>query len=409
MIRLAVIRDGRRDERIFSGDDVLVGRSRSCDLVLEGVRTVSRRHCRLRRIDGRCEVEDLSSATGVQINGIHFSRGIAAVGDEIRLGGVRLEMLELAPDVAAERVRPCLKCGALVPFEAAHCVRCAEGVRPAIRRRVLTPEHIPGYRLVRKIGSGGMGLVFEALRLEDERTVAIKILKPHLARHPAYLVRFVEETRVLTLLRHPNIVAIYGRGSDAGLTFIEMELVRGDSVRGMIRRQGRLAEDTTLRLVWDAVLALDHAARQRVIHADVKPSNFLIDEHGTLKVCDFGLARFMDFAGPAGRGAAPEISGRRGTAAYAAPERFLSRARPTLVGDIYSLGVGLYQMITGELPFRGRRLADQTSEPAPDPRELVPALRPAIGMLIRRMTEPDPGRRFPDYRALQDDLALLLD
>ena len=132
-------------------------------------------------------------------------------------------------------------------------------------------------------------------------------------------MRFVEETRVLTMLRHPNIVEIYGRGAEGGLTWIDMELVDGESVRHVIRREGRIKEERALKIVWDKSLALDFAAKTRIIHGDVKPSNFLLDSLGRVKLCDFGLAKLFNFSNPSLPGFSAGSSGKKGTAAYAAP------------------------------------------------------------------------------------------
>ncbi|MEZ6196416.1 MAG: FHA domain-containing serine/threonine-protein kinase [Planctomycetota bacterium] len=412
MIRLTVYEDERVEERIFEGSAVDIGRSRECDLFFADERLLSRRHCRLRLVDGHCEIEDLSSRNGLRVNGIFLQRGILEVGDEVALGSVRVELVAYGPDESEpERVRPCLECGHLMPFSAPTCPRCSQGTPPRLKRRILAPDAIPGYRLLRRLGAGGMGIVFEAERSKDGSTCALKVLKPHLARHPAYLARYVEETRVLTLFRHDNIVRVEDHGTSGDLVYIDMELVRGESVRHLIRVGGPIPERRALKMIWEITLALDYAARQRVIHGDVKPSNFLLDEKGTAKLCDFGLARFHELGSPLKHaGMSPEHSGRKGTAAYAAPERLLTAIKPNAVGDIYSLGVSLYQMLTGVLPFGSNRFASRRARPEPpDLRELAPATRAATAMLVAHMMEADPARRYQSYRELQDDLALLLD
>ncbi|MCA9322956.1 MAG: protein kinase [Planctomycetes bacterium] len=411
MIRINVIQGGETSEQAFGGSSVTIGRSSECDLVIKAEGYLSRRHCRIDVVGSHCEVVDLSSKNGVQINGIFFRQGILEVGDEVRLGEVMIELLEFGPEPAEpERVRPCLICGYIMAMTTENCPACA-GEVVVRRRETIRRDHIPGYDLRRKLGSGGMGIVFEAHRHADDTTTAIKILKPHLARNPAYLVRFVEETRLLTLLKHPHIVQIYGRGADRGLTYIDMELVRGDSARHLIRRRSRVPERQALRIIWETVLALDFAAKRRIIHGDVKPSNILIDHSGSAKLCDFGLARFMRFGMGGSPLFSPEASGRKGTAAYAAPERFLSGAKPTMAGDIYSMGVSLYHMLTGELPFgtnKDARSLEGRSE-VPDPTLLVEDLRSATATFVTRMMAHQADDRYQTWRAVQDDLAVLLD
>ncbi len=410
MIRLNIIEDNEQQARIFSGDSVVIGRSRKSDLALRHAGYLSRQHCRLCVEDGVLRLEDLKSRNGVLVNQKPFHSGVIEVGDEIGLGNITIEVVSFGPDERLpDEIKPCRHCGELIPFQSHECPRCQRTVSPR-RRQKLDPRQLPGYVLKRKLGSGGMGVVFEAEREEDGRTCAIKILKPHLARNPAYIMRFVEETRVLTMLRHPNIVEIYGRGSEGGLTWIDMELVDGESVRHEIRRRGHFDEKRALRIAWDMSLALDFAAQTRIIHGDVKPSNFLLDSHGAVKLCDFGLATLFNFTNPALPGFTAGSSGKKGTAAYAAPERFLPGSSATVLADIYSMGVSLFHMLTGSLPFGSNVEArqDVSERRIPDMREFQPAIRPACVMLVERMMAARPADRQQSYRELQDDLALLI-
>ncbi len=410
MIRLNVIKDGESIPHIFQGDSIVIGRSRSCDLSLREEGGISRRHCRLEMTDEGLTLRDLKSTNGLVVNDRPTSGGPLEVGDEIRLGGVLVELVSFGPDESDPvEVKPCARCGALIPIERGECPSCDSRVSlPRLKK--LDRRQLPGYVLRRRLGAGGMGVVFSAEREADGSTCAIKILKPHLARNPAYIMRFVEETRVLTMLRHPQIVEIYGRGSEGDLTYIDMELVEGESVRHRIRAEGRLDEKRALKIVWDMVGALDFAAKQKIVHGDVKPSNFLMDPHGGVKLCDFGLSRLFNFANPALPGFAAGSSTRKGTAAYAAPERFQAASQPTIVADIYSMGVSLFQMLTGELPFGTNAVArNRSAERAvPDLGDVNPSVRPATRMLVERMLAPDPDDRYQTYRELQDDLAVLI-
>lgn len=410
MIRLNVIRDGTEKTRVFSGSDVVIGRSRSCDLTFRTATFLSRQHCALKIDNGSIHLEDLKSRNGIRLNGNAFFGGPIEVGDEIHLGDISVELVSFGPDDdQPAQVKPCRNCGEIIPVEAQDCPRC-DGTVSARKKQKLNPRQLPGYVLKRRLGAGGMGVVFEAEREEDNQTCAIKILKPHLARNPAYVMRFVEETRVLTMLRHPNIVEIYGRGSEGSLTWIDMELVAGESVRHEIRREHQLAEKRALQIVWDMALALDFAAKKKIIHGDVKPSNFLLDTVGGVKLCDFGLAKLFNFSNPALPGFTAGSSGKKGTAAYAAPERFLPTGSATMVADIYSMGVTLFHMLTGSLPF-GTNVEARKSvarRKIPDMREYQPAIRPATIMLVERMMSIKIDERHQDYRELQDDLSLLI-
>ncbi len=410
MIRLNVILDGRRKARVFPGESIVIGRSRSCDLTFRTANFLSRQHCCLRIQDGLLKLEDLKSRNGMRVNGKPFLGGEIEVGDEIELDDIVIELVSFGPDDSQPaEIKPCRHCGELIPFDAKDCPRC-EGVVSPRKKQTLDPRQLPGYFLTRRLGAGGMGVVFEAERDEDQKTCAIKILKPHLARNPAYVLRFVEETRVLTMLRHPHIVEIYGRGSEGGLTWIDMELVDGESVRHEIRREGHIAERIALKIVWDITLALDFAAKARIIHGDVKPSNFLLDQRGGVKLCDFGLAKLFNFTNPALPGFTAGSSGKKGTAAYAAPERFLPGSSATIIADIYSMGVSLFHMLTGTLPFgtnaEARKKLDRNR--IPDIQEFRPEIRKATVMLVERMMAADPKDRQQSYGELQADMSLLI-
>jgi len=242
--------------------------------------------------------------------------------------------------------------------------------------------------------------------------VALKILRPHLARSASYLARFIEETRVLTSLRHPCIVSIYGRGKEDDLHFLIMELVAGRSARVAMMESGRLTWEFSARVAWEVARALNEAYRQAgIVHGDVKPGNFLLDEVGNVKLCDFGLAHVDLKSGRPSRDDAVEAE-RRGTAAFAAPERFREEGLPSVAADIYSLGVSLYQMVTGRLPFRAttvKRFKElHTDEPIPSVLKTVPDANPALDLLIQRMLAKNPADRFTDYPSLMQDLGLLL-
>ncbi|MFT7616463.1 MAG: serine/threonine protein kinase [Planctomycetota bacterium] len=410
MIRLNIIRDGTEKARVFSGTTVVIGRSRSCDLTFRSAGFLSRQHCSLNLEDDSVQLEDLKSRNGVRLNGNAFHGGKIEVGDEIELGDISIELVSFGPDEDDPvQVKPCKNCGEIIPASAKDCPRCEGRVSPR-KRHTLNPRQLPGYLLKSRLGAGGMGVVFEAVREEDGQTCAIKILKPHLARNPAYVMRFVEETRVLTMLRHPNIVEIYGRGSEGSLTWIDMELVDGESVRHEIRRERQLEEKRSLQIVWDMSLALDFAAKKKIIHGDVKPSNFLLDSRGGVKLCDFGLAKLFNFSNPALPGFSAGSSGKKGTAAYAAPERFSVDGSATVVADIYSMGVSLFHMLTGTLPFgtnvEARKQVDRRK--IPDMHEYQPNIRPATIMLVERMMSLSIEDRHQDYRQLQDDLSLLI-
>jgi serine/threonine-protein kinase len=194
-----------------------------------------------------------------------------------------------------------------------------------------------------EIGQGGMGSVFKAKHLRLGRQVAVKFLPAELASKSEFRVRFEREAHALALLSHPNIVTIYDYGEEAGQGFIVMELVEGQSLDKMLP----LAPERAIDVVLKIADALSYAHKQGIIHRDIKPGNVLVDQFGNVKVTDFGLARM---GGGDARGwtlTAPDRA--LGTLYYMAPE-VMTGAPPDPRMDVYSLGVLLYQLLTGALP-----------------------------------------------------------
>ena len=413
MIRVRLESPGS-DYRTFRQATVVVGRSSSCDLALPDVRGLSRFHFRLALEGGSASCEDLGSRNGTFVNGHPVTKADVRAGDRIRAGNAELLVDAIRDEEPTEELlRPCHDCGRSYPAREPRCPHCGAVDARSGRSRVIDSFSITGYRLVRRLGSGGMGIVFEAEELTAGRArVAVKILRPHLARSAGYLARFVEEVRLLTSLRHPAIVSVYGRGREGGLHYLVMELVPGVSAREAMREQGRLEPGTAVRIAWEAAKALGAAHDQAgIVHGDVKPGNILLDEAGRIKLCDFGLARVDLERERPSRDQAVEAE-RRGTAAYAAPERFVGRGTPTVAADIYGLGVSLFQMVTGKLPFRGVTVETlreaHRHQPVPKIGAAGAELGPALQMLLERMLAKDPAERFRGYPALITDLGLLV-
>ncbi|MCI0342569.1 MAG: protein kinase [Planctomycetales bacterium] len=219
----------------------------------------------------------------------------------------------------------------------------AEG-HPALK----AGDQLGSYILQREIGRGGMGVVWLATQTSLDRAVAVKVLRPALSRDAHFLARFDREARSLAALSHPNIVAILDRGHDRGYFYFVMEFVDGTSLRTLMD-EGSLAPEEALRIVPQICEALEFAHSRGIVHRDIKPENILRDRAGTVKIADFGLSRIV-----AGDREEPPLTRTNvvmGTVDYMAPEQ---RERSKAVdhrADIYSLGVVLYEMLTGELPL----------------------------------------------------------
>ncbi len=274
------------------------------------------------------------------------------------------------------------------------------------------PERIGAYEVVRVLGEGAMGVVYEALQASPRRRVAVKVLRAALGDARA-TERFEREAAVLARLSHPGIAVIHeaGRGAD-GRAFLALELVEGLTLLDHARERG-LGLRARVELLRAVCAAVQHAHARGVVHRDLKPSNVLVDGAGQPKVLDFGLARLADAAGAAG--ARATLSGTvLGTPAYMSPEQ----ARGDSAGpasDVYALGVMLYELVTGALPIEvagralveaARRVCEQTPR---RPSRLVPGLERELEAVLLRCLEKDPARRYANAGALGDELANWLD
>ncbi len=252
------------------------------------------------------------------------------------------------------------------------------------------------YRIVERIGSGGMGEVYRGYDHGLEREVAIKVLAAH---SDDVNRRFLAEAQAMARLNHPNIVAVYDVGMDAHVSYIIMECVHGATIRDIDRSSCTIAG--AIDLVLQVVGALAFAHEHDVVHRDIKPGNVIVGEDGVVKVTDFGLARRMSDVGNLSQSS--EIVG---TVAYLPPERFMGKTGDRS-SDLYSVGVLIYELVTGSLPFAessedlvSTMIAHVNEVPRP-PRLLNPATPPELDRIVVRLLEAEPQRRFSDAPALR--------
>jgi serine/threonine protein kinase len=246
------------------------------------------------------------------------------------------------------------------------------------------------YELEKLVGSGGMSNVFRAHDRLLERTVALKILHEQYTRDEDYVERFRREARAVAQLAHPNIVTVIDRGEQEGRQFIVFEYVDGENVKELLNR-GPLEAREAIRLALQVARALSFAHERGLVHRDVKPQNVLLNEDGQAKVTDFGIARSLDVHGVTQTGTV------LGTSDYIAPEQ----ARGQKVDpktDIYSLGVVLYELLSGEVPFSGDNFVAVAMRHVTDPVPSVLDRRPdcpvRLGLAIQRAMSKDPEDRF---------------
>lgn len=205
---------------------------------------------------------------------------------------------------------------------------------------------ISGYNIIGVIGRGGMGSVYKAIQLSLNRTVAIKVLKSEFASQKDFILRFNREAEVLARLSHPNIVPIIDKGSQGGIFYFVMEYIDGETLRQKLRG-GRLRFDEAIKYTLQILRAISFAHSQNVIHRDLKPENVLIDKAGNVRIADFGLA---DIVGAVNDYSLTGSGMAMGTAHYMAPEQRRDAKRVDRRADIFSLGITLYEMLSGEVP-----------------------------------------------------------
>ena len=252
------------------------------------------------------------------------------------------------------------------------------------------------YRLVELVGAGGMATVFRGEDLLLERTVAVKFLREPFASDPTFRERFLGEARAAARLDHPNIVRIYDVGEDEGHhPYIVMEIVEGEDLKTSIRRDGPLSVNQALNLTRQICAGVGLAHRAGIVHCDLKPHNILVTYKGQAKVADFGIARAFQ-----GEEYVPQEEPEDvvwGSPHYIAPEQAMGK-QPTPATDVYSIGVMLYEMLTGVPPFHdpdptALALKHIQEEPAPL-RSLNPRIPPGLEQLIRRTLSKDPAARY---------------
>ena len=275
----------------------------------------------------------------------------------------------------------------------------------------LTGELIDNrYQLQRVVASGGMATIYHALDLRLDRQVAVKIMHPHLANDEDFVGRFIREAKAAAALAHPNIVAIQDQGWNEGgvpAVFIVMEYIEGFTLRDVIAEQGALGVTESLRYFAPVISAMSAAHKNGILHRDLKPENILISKDGRVKVADFGLAK-----GPQlGATLTVESSVILGSVSYLSPEQ-VQRGLSDMRSDVYSLGIVLFEMLTGKKPFDGESPIQiaymHVNENVMAPSTLNSNIPPELDEIVLKATANNPDKRFKDAGAFQEQVLALL-
>jgi serine/threonine-protein kinase len=385
----------------FTGHDTfLVGRSRQAHFDLgSDDRYFSRAHFMIEANPPQARLVDMGSRNGTFLDGkrVVFPTTLAE-GDRIQAGHTTLAVS--FPGALAQMALPEAP---PVPSLPATGLWSPETAEPAPLPRA---QVVPGYRTVRELGRGGMGVVYLAHREPDGAVFALKTITPTLAGAPAQVERFLREARVLEALDHPHIVPFRAMGEAGGLLYFAMDYVAGTDTGALLRKHGPLPVGRAVRLITPILQALDYAHAKGFVHRDVKPANILVvardgEDHPYL--ADFGLARVYQSSQLSGLTVTGSVGG---TPAFMAPEQVTSYREVQPAADQYSAAATLYNLLTGAFTHDfstsvHERLMQLLHEDPTPIRERRPGVPDTLADAVHRALAREPSRRFPDARAFR--------
>jgi serine/threonine protein kinase/tetratricopeptide (TPR) repeat protein len=297
----------------------------------------------------------------------------------------------------------CPKCQTDNPADSKFCKECAAQLpspgKPEVTKTIEASkeELITGttfanrYQIIEELGKGGMGRVYRVLDKELEEEVALKLIKPEIAKDKKTVERFKNELKIARKISHRNVGRMYELMDESGMHFITMEYVSGQDLRGLIKQTGQLTTGKAIAIAKEICEGLGEAHRQGVIHRDLKPSNVIIDKNGNARILDFGIARSLEAKGLTGAGV------MIGTPEYMSPEQVEGKDVDQR-SDIYSLGVILYELVTGRVPFEGDTPftigVKHKSEMPASPKEINPQIPDDLNNVILKCLEKDKAKRY---------------
>ncbi len=262
------------------------------------------------------------------------------------------------------------------------------------------------YEIEKLVGEGGMANVYLARDTILDRKVAVKVLRGDLAGDEKFVRRFQREALSASSLSHPNIVEIYDVGEDEGYFYIVMEYIEGKTLKQLIKKRGVLSLPEAIDIMLQLLDALASAHDSYIIHRDIKPQNIMIKESGLVKITDFGIAMALNSA------QLTQTNSVMGSVHYLPPEQASGKGS-TIRSDIYSLGILMFEMLTGKVPFKGDSAVEialkHMKEPLPNPKELNPVIPVSVENIILKATAKNPKNRYKDVREMKEDIKTCLD
>jgi eukaryotic-like serine/threonine-protein kinase len=439
------VTEGPHKGKLFSfvgHDTFLVGRSpRTHFRLSEEDRFFSRIHFLIEANPPRCRLLDMKSRNGTFVNGervesrelrdgdqIKAGRTIIRVAFEVTASSASMPVVTPAPE-PVKRPIPVIRAAAessAVPVErgsmpGTRCPVCGSAPVPSSEDTICLcrecreksrkqAQPVGAYRVVQELGSGAMGLVALAIRIGDGLPVALKTVTPAVAGRPQQLERFLREAKILSQIRHPNVVAFHDMGESDGLLWFAMDYVRGLDASRLLRQEGPLPVGRAVNLICQLLDALAHAHEQKFVHRDIKPANLLVEKTGDterLKLADFGLARVYQTSQLSGLTLSGDFGG---TVGFMAPEQITDFRETEPSADLYSVAASLYNLLTGAYIFelegdlKSRLLAILQDDPIPI-QERLPDLPAALAKIIHCGLEREPHKRWSSATAFRTALS----
>jgi eukaryotic-like serine/threonine-protein kinase len=364
-----VVKSGKGvgQEYSLNGERLIMGRRSALPIPMADPKA-SREHAVIFRKDKEYFLQDLSR-NGTLLNGRLCSKtsegSLLKFGDIIKIGDTEMEIVD-------EKNEP------------------------------ITLE-VPGYKIIERCGSGGMGTVYKAKQLSMDRIVALKVLNERYSSNSEFVDRFIREARAAGKLNHPNVIHVHDISRANGRHYFSMEFVDGQSAKELLKAEKKLDVTKALDIVLQCAKALEFAHENGIVHRDVKPDNIMLTKEGIVKIADLGIAKTFEESAPS----AKEHRRVMGTPHYMAPEQALGKAIDLRV-DIYSLGATFYHMITGTTPYAGSTahqiLKAHIQESLPPIQALNPNIPDPVCFIIERMMAKLPEKRYPDMGRLIADI-----